>query len=341
MADFDNGYADVTTLQGRELFLLYDPLFREGLNITVESFVAEYGVSSISDVPGLTEDLAIKQTAIDLNTAKPGTFLGITNEIALTIVPGIVGIGLSQTVKDQIAANVTGVANNATAILDKASLTADQTFTGANTFSSSGGVLSDTFAGISNAGNRLHIFSTNINIDAGYNTRMSINSSNGDVNFNSNQLNADFRVHGNGMVDGLAYNSGTNTLTSNATNFVGVAGNETGTWTPTFSNAGTVDTVTATYNKIGNKVTCHCEVSFSTTSSSVVFVQGNSLPFTRTAGTDRIACGTFFSGTSNLATQTTHSGIVTIAPNVIFLEGTTYSGIIDDYLAFTLTYETN
>ena len=70
MADFDNGYADVTTLNGRELFLLYDPLFREGLNITVESFVAEYGVSSISDVPGLVSDLAVLQGEVDLNTAK-------------------------------------------------------------------------------------------------------------------------------------------------------------------------------------------------------------------------------------------------------------------------------
>ena len=70
MADFDNGYSNVTTLEGREVFLLVDPLFRSGLNITVADFVAQYEVTGISDVPGLEADLADKQTAININSSK-------------------------------------------------------------------------------------------------------------------------------------------------------------------------------------------------------------------------------------------------------------------------------
>ena len=81
MADFDNGYPDVTSLQGRELFLLYDPLFREGLNITVDNYVAQYGVNEISDVPGLVADLAAKQTQINTNTTK---LAGIENGADVT-----------------------------------------------------------------------------------------------------------------------------------------------------------------------------------------------------------------------------------------------------------------
>ena len=73
MADFNNGYPDVITLNGRELFLLVDPLFNSGLNITVENFVEQYGVSEISDVPGLVDDLALKQTEININTNKLST----------------------------------------------------------------------------------------------------------------------------------------------------------------------------------------------------------------------------------------------------------------------------
>ena len=73
MADFDNGYADVTITQGRELFLLYDPLFREGLNITVDNLFAQYAVNGISDVPGLVADLAAKQTEINTNITKLAT----------------------------------------------------------------------------------------------------------------------------------------------------------------------------------------------------------------------------------------------------------------------------
>ena len=73
MADFNNGYPDVITLQGRELFLLVDPLFNNGVNITVENFVEQYGVNEISDVPGLVADLAAKQTEININTTKLST----------------------------------------------------------------------------------------------------------------------------------------------------------------------------------------------------------------------------------------------------------------------------
>ena len=73
MADFNNGYPDVITLNGRELLLLVDPLFSSGLNITVENFVEQYGVNEISDVPGLVDDLAAKQTEINANITKLAT----------------------------------------------------------------------------------------------------------------------------------------------------------------------------------------------------------------------------------------------------------------------------
>ena len=70
MADFDFGYPDVTDLNGNELFLLVDPATQGGLNVTVDTLVDLSKVTGISDVPGLTADLAAKQTEIDLNLQK-------------------------------------------------------------------------------------------------------------------------------------------------------------------------------------------------------------------------------------------------------------------------------
>ena len=294
MADFDNGYADVTTLQGRELFLLYDPLFREGLNMTVDNFVEQYGVNEISDVPGLTADLAAKQTEIDINTVKPGTFLGITNEIALTIIPGTVGIGLSQTVKDQIAANT---AKSSSENL----LPLNNTWTGTNTFNNTGiGIRVGRITGDELTSTYLDLGGTSGFATLRANTYLFINAGPTGVNtfyldnttiFNSGGQDIDFDVRRIGNTSAIHFDASTDTtrigsdnFTVTSDNITGVAGSETGTWTPVPGNAPTTavfTNVSGRYNKVGETVNVWGRFTLPAfTSTFGMRIEDSSLPFT-------------------------------------------------------------
>ena len=226
-----------------------------------------------------------------------------------------------------------------------ASLTADQTFTGVNTFSDTGGVLATRFTGSNNTQNYLGFFSTNINLVAGGNGRVSVEAANGNVTFNGLQLDSNFRVHGLGITDAIRYDSGTATLTSNASNFVGIAEKETGTWSPTFNRGGTITNPTATYSKVGNTVTVHYNGDVPGDGTGVNFTMNDtSLPFTISNSTPQSG-GTYLICANALITNTSDSGVVTYYNNALYFMDSNNNQVLHGdelrgYLGFTFTYQT-
>ena len=261
--------------------------------------------------------------------------------------------------------------NDAGFITSGVSLAADNDWTGIQTFSNTAGIQVENIVGatemhISSNGNEIitydnssgvealiidgHAFSlfrgdfigfqigdTNENVLTITDEIVSINSSGNDV---------DFRVRGSsGILNGLEYNHGTDTLSSDAANFDGIADQETGTWTPTFSFAGTQGATTATYSRVGNTVVASCEAVLAAGTIAFNFaVTTASLPFTTSATS--LSVGTFFNAATGTVTSPVEGGTVIIVGTDLrfFDKGSTTNVKGTDllgYISFTITYQTS
>ena len=162
---------------------------------------------------------------------------------------------------------------------------------------------------------------------------------------NGGNLDRDFRV--GKMTSGVAldFNAGTDTLSTEAANLVGFAGSETGTWTPTFSFAGTQGATTATYSRVGNTVVASCEAVLAAGGIAFNFaVTTASLPFTTSATS--LSVGTFFNAATGAVTSPVEGGTVIIVGTDLrfFDKGSTTNVKGTDllgYISFTITYQTS
>ena len=319
-----------------------------------------------------------QSSAITANTAKVGITTAQASEIAANTLkatyPGSAAIklgGIEDNADVTDTANVVGsltAGTNITIATDGtisaaggtgASLTATQTFTGRNTFSDTA-VFSDNSSdgSIQVAGRIAHQGDTDTYIDLSITGVMQFGVNN--ISFFS-LLNAfttsiftinpgfadiDFAVNKQTSGTALNYDAGTDTLTVGADNIVGVAGAETGTWTPTFGNTGTVGTTLATYTKSGQNVIVHCEADVAAnTSTSTMRLNTVSLPFSRTTD-DRVAFGTYYMSSDGSPTNPTTSGVVAGNGTLTnFLNNVTNDTVkgneLRGYIGFTLTYQTN
>ena len=158
------------------------------------------------------------------------------------------------------------------------------------------------------------------------------------VFINSNQTDIDFLVRKHVTGDAINYDAGTDTLSTEAANLVGIAGSETGTWTPVFVNGGTEGTATATYSRAGNIVNLNVVAPVDVGVASTYYITTTSLPF-QLSNTDLIPSGTFFIGTTlfGAAALINGLGIVFIKPDRSITNGDE----ISSNTTFSLTYETN
>ena len=122
--------------------------------------------------------------------------------------------------------------------------------------------------------------------------------------------------------------------------------NETGTWTPTFTFAGTQGTTTARYTKAGTTVVVTCEVELAAFFLASRFsIVSTSLPFTPT-NTTSLAIGTYFMAAAATNLSGISSGIVyaSAGTDMYIVDSTTSIPLTGDnllgYLSFTITYET-
>ena len=167
------------------------------------------------------------------------------------------------------------------------------------------------------------------------------------VTFNTGNEDRDFIVEKQTSGDALRFDAGTDTLSSDAVNFEGIADQETGTWTPLFSTNGVVGTTTATYSKSGKNIILHCEAAVAAGTQTFVFdLISSSLPFSYPTTTNEIALGTYFTASTGNSTLSSTSGVVvahTIG-NISFLDNTIDRALqVDElrgFLGFTITYET-
>ena len=104
--------------------------------------------------------------------------------------------------------------------------------------------------------------------------------------FNNNFVDKDFYIRKMGSGSAYHFNAGDDitTIDSDTINFVantitGVAGSETGTWTPVFTNAGTVGTPVTSYSKSGDIVTLSLSVSVSVGGTGFYGITTASLPY--------------------------------------------------------------
>ena len=235
----------------------------------------------------------------------------------------------------------------------------NQTFTGQNTFSDTA-IFSNTGAtgSIVVAERIAHQGELNTYISfAGSNTiffyangdpNLTVSTSN--VLVNALSRDVDFEVRKSSTGNAISVDTGTDTFTVNTSNIVGVASSETGTWTPTWSNVGTIGTQTATYSKVGETVTIQAECFIAVgTSTSAVELQSTSLPFSPT-GT-YLSVGSFRMGTQAAGflappVNTTEQGVVSLsssAGGIQFVYGTNTlltGNDVDGFISFTITYIT-
>ena len=221
-----------------------------------------------------------------------------------------------------------------------------QTFTGQNTFSDTA-IFSDNASSIQVASIIAHQGDTDtfigftdnrVDMRAGNVSGLSLNTTR--LLLNPVAVDLDFTVNGNGK-EAFSYDSGTDTFDVNADNITGVAGSETGTWTPTFTNGGTQGTTTATYSKVGQTVTLSCVVALAAGGASGLFVPIATLPFSQTVG-GVLASGTFVTDD----TSTYLSGVVVLSGfSLAFVDPATQTFIVSNEilgtLSFSVTYQTD
>ena len=183
--------------------------------------------------------------------------------------------------------------------------------------------------------------------------RITNNSSTQRVDVNPLSQNVDFQINGTfGNARAFVYDSGTDTLESNASNFIGIADQETGTWTPVFNGGGTEGVTTATYSRVGDTVTVKLAMFLGAgTASSSLSISSSSLPYTvaDTANTINNTDGTWFTcplifGRPNFAAAT-DSGVMlqTNTFNYFMKSDSTLLNTLEitDYLGFSITYITD
>ena len=132
-----------------------------------------------------------------------------------------------------------------------------------------------------------------------------------------------------------------NLTATNATlNSEAIATQETGTWTPTFTNGGTEGTIIARYTKTGNTVTLYCvaEVAAST-STGAFFVNVASMPYAPETGTISQPVGNFLIDGTILGIS-----LLSKSTGILFYDNTANVVIgtaIGGNTTFTITYETS
>ena len=160
-----------------------------------------------------------------------------------------------------------------------------------------------------------------------------------DTVFNFSRQSKDFAVYKSTSGNAIHHDDATDTLSSDATNFEGIADQETGTWTPTFNTDGTIGTVIANYSKVGKTVylTMNAEVGVGT-ETSFYSVDLTSLPFT--AQTSPAPIGSYLLGSTGSVFQgnaiITTIGIVFYKSDASILNKNEITG----NTSFTITYQT-
>ena len=299
------------------------------------------------------------------NTGTVTNVTGTANQINVVNGTTTPVVSLNNTITSAITANTnkTGIttaqASAITANTAKVSnvdiLPLNNTFTGANTFSDTT-IFSDTGTdGSIQVANRIvHQgdvdtfidFQINtIGLDAGGVGSMFV--SNTDVAFNPGFADLNFQIRKQTTGQALRYDAGTDTLDIGAANVTGVAGSETGTWTPSFSNTGTVGTVTGTYSRVGDTVTLTAEIEAAAGTLSVapLTITAASLPFTVATNNINRAVGTYLNSSNTATGNTSVSGVAALTNNSIiyFLNANTSLRVTDllGFVGFTITYQTS
>ena len=238
-----------------------------------------------------------------------------------------------------------------------ASLSADQTFSGVNTFNHADAGIqtnrvagigdTDTYLSLSSPANSLVLSAGGQSILNGLNvgsvtvstlgTGANITASAGTTNsvtINSNNSDTDFIINKETSGTAFSYDSGTDTLTTEASNLVGFS--EIGTWTPVFTNGGTTVALTTEYSKTGNTVNVELSGILNVGASAVYSIATSSLPF---APTSTVSLGLFTTsnGTITAVAYMTSTSITFRKPDGTQLEGDELSGIG----AMSITYQDN
>ena len=100
---------------------------------------------------------------------------------------------------------------------------------------------------------------------------------------------------------------------------------EEGTWTPTLPSGGSITIYTATYTKVGRKVTAYCYVGATPTNDNYIFYIGG-LPYTAPNNSNYYAGGSLsYSGSEN--TSSLGSPLVLYNNTVIYFHYLTGSGV--------------
>ena len=249
----------------------------------------------------------------------------------------------------------------------------DQTFTGINTFNNASGIQAERIVGatemrLDGNGTEFLTYDNSLGIEglqitapfvfltaetAGLGfaagTGSTVNrASMGSVDtiFNSGRSNVRFEVRKQTSGTAFSYNNTSDTLSTEAANLSGFAGSETGTWTPSFLNAGTQGTTTATYSKSGQNVIVHCEVELAASGFTTFVMTLASLPFSVTSSANNASFGTYYNSSSNTPNVSADSGVVASdGGSIYFMDNSTELPIrgtgLRGYLAFTLTYQTD
>ena len=234
-----------------------------------------------------------------------------------------------------------------------ASLSADNDFTGENTFSNTAGINArrvtstlNSATNISLGNNSLGLSSATVSVTGTvlFGTSMTISGT--EVAINPFSIsNRDFNVNKTPSGVGIGYNATTDTLSSDAVNFEGIADQETGSFTPVFAQGGVEGTKNGFYEKVGKTVTAVVEVVMAAnTDISSLTMTLASLPYAfRSSGTRDVAMGTWWTGTSGVPFLASSSGVIVPSnTGVFFLDPSTNSFLsgseVRGYIGFTMSY---
>ena len=241
----------------------------------------------------------------------------------------------------------------------------DQTFTGQNTFTdttifnnTTAGINVDTITGVTNTNTFIETNSQFVNgmrIDTSgirYVDMYTLPGFTNNLVFNGGSVAIDYTFAA-GTKNWLTYQDSSDTLTVDADNLVGVAGSESGFWTPTWNNIGTIAGINTryTYSRVGQTVTLKGEVFVSAgTSTSMISILASSLPYTVQIDTNNVSSGTFY--TSSVALNTPNLNAISFTGVVLQISGSLY--FVDSrtnntlagtnpngFLGFTVTYITS
>ena len=184
-----------------------------------------------------------------------------------------------------------------------------------------------------------------IDIQAGGNSGIYLQDDLIQLNRGTNVI--DFQARKGGSTDTwLAYSAGTDTISSTANNFVGIADQEEGSWTPAFDGNGTLGTVFGTYRKAGKIVVINGRVNVSAGSTNAFILLTSSFPFTIDGiDSQNAPLGTYYTAASSFPTNSATSGVIALGgtTSCYLLDNSTNTYLrgadVDGYLGFTITYQ--